>query len=274
MAQSPFLADQLQIEPGSSGTRLINMAAGGELQFQDPDITAVLLKNLVGVRNITDVFVVGSGDGAAYSSIQDAFDAVSNSSSSSSPSLVLVYPGTYTENLVLQKDGAYVLVVGDVVLVVEGGGKGCLATIEEVHGEYFTLMCAVKDFVDECSEEYYCGFPLKGTRFSGIYKETQFVLHLTALAAAAAGGHLEAVRLLLAHGAKADGPSGIAALRWAKGDAMKALKELQHAELDGHKVELKYSTRSGAAAAGGGGPAGRDGKKVVAKGSKLLLRTF
>ena len=60
----------------------------------------------------------------------------------------------------------------------------------------------------------------------------------------------------------------------AKGDAMKALKELQHAELDGHKVELKYSTRSGAAAAGGGGPAGRDGKKVVAKGSKLLLRNL
>lgn len=127
MAQSPFLADQLQIEPGSPGTRLVNMSAGGELQFQDPDIAAVLLRNLLGTRNITGVYVVGSGDGAAYATVQSAFDAIPNSSSSSSPSVVLIYPGTYTENLTLQKDGVYVLGVGEVTL--ENSGASDTLTI-------------------------------------------------------------------------------------------------------------------------------------------------
>jgi hypothetical protein len=117
MAQSPFLADQLQIEPGSAGTRLINGNVDGELQFQDSEVSAVLLKALVGTRNITGVFVVGrAGDGAAYTSVQDAFDAIPNSSSSSAPSLVLIYPGVYSENLTLQKDGVFIQGVGGVTL--------------------------------------------------------------------------------------------------------------------------------------------------------------
>jgi len=120
MAQSPFLTDQIQIESGSAGTRLINMAVGGELQFQDPGVAAVLLEALLGTRNITGVFVVGPGDGAAYSTVQSAFDAIPTSSSAAAPSLVLVYPGTYTENLTLQKDGVHVIGVGDVTLTNSG----------------------------------------------------------------------------------------------------------------------------------------------------------
>ena len=48
-------------------------------------------------------------------------------------------------------------------------------------------------------------------------------VQVTALTAAACGGHVEAVRLLLARGAKADGASGAAARRAAKSDEVKAL---------------------------------------------------
>jgi len=120
MAQSPFLVDQIQIEPGATGTRLINRDSEGSLQFQDPDITSVLLKNLVGARNISGVYVVGSGDGAAYTTIQGALDAVSDSSSATNPSVVLVYPGVYPETLTLQKDGVMVQGLGSAVLQNSG----------------------------------------------------------------------------------------------------------------------------------------------------------
>jgi ankyrin repeat protein len=93
--------------------------------------------------------------------------------------------------------------VGDEVLIVGGKGKGSLATIAH-------------DYHD--SERY----KLQGASCgSGYYKEAQVTLQ--ALTAAALGGHLEAVRLLLDRGAKADGEGGAAALRLAKGDAVKEL---------------------------------------------------
>jgi hypothetical protein len=58
---------------------------------------------------------------------------------------------------------------------------------------------------------------------SGWYKEAEVTLQVTPLTAAAAGGHVEAVRLLLERGAKADGESGAAALRFAKSDEVKGL---------------------------------------------------
>ena len=121
MAQSPFLTDQVQFEPGASGTRLINMGSGGELQFEDPDVSGVFLRSLVGTRSITGVFTVGrAGDGAAYTSIQDALDAVPTSSSTSAPSVLLIYPGDYTENLVIQKDGVALYGFGDVRIINNG----------------------------------------------------------------------------------------------------------------------------------------------------------
>ena len=42
MPQPPFLVDQIQIEPGSVGTRLISRHATGELKFQDPLVTLLL----------------------------------------------------------------------------------------------------------------------------------------------------------------------------------------------------------------------------------------
>ena len=96
MAQTAFLVDVIQIEPGSTGTRKISRAAtAGALKLEDPLLpSGVLLSQLVGIRNITGVFVVGrAGDGAAYTSIQDALDVVPLTSSSLLPSLILIGPG-------------------------------------------------------------------------------------------------------------------------------------------------------------------------------------
>jgi hypothetical protein len=120
MPQPPFLVDQIQIEPGSSGTRLISRDVSGSLRFQDPSVT-LLLSQMAGARNITGVFVVGrAGFGAPYTSIQDALDAIPSSSSESSPSLVMVYPGTYAENLKIQRDGVTIFGIGDVTVSNSG----------------------------------------------------------------------------------------------------------------------------------------------------------
>lgn len=113
MAQNPLLIDQIDIEPGAAGTRRINKATDGSLQFRDPSVTAVLLSALVGIRNITGLFVVGrAGDGSPYTTIQDALDAIPDTSSSDAPSVVLVGPGEYVENLTIEKDGVFLFGVG------------------------------------------------------------------------------------------------------------------------------------------------------------------
>jgi hypothetical protein len=66
---------------------------------------------------VASIFVVGkSGAGAEYTTIQSALDAVSAGSSLATPSLVLVGPGVYTENLVIDKDGVFLVGLGGVVI--------------------------------------------------------------------------------------------------------------------------------------------------------------
>lgn len=121
MAQNPFLVDQVQIEPGESGTRLINRASDGSLQFQDPSITSVVLSSLLGLRNITGVYIVGTaGDGAPYTSIQDALDEIPDSSDEASPNVILIMSGTYTENVSVTKDGVHFLGLGQVTIANDG----------------------------------------------------------------------------------------------------------------------------------------------------------
>jgi ankyrin repeat protein len=96
--------------------------------------------------------------------------------------------------------------VCDVVLIVDGEGKGSVATVTKqltLYGELYLLQGAR------------CG--------SGYYQTAQVSVQVTALAVAAAGGHVAAVRLLLDRGATAGGESGAAALRAAASDEMKAL---------------------------------------------------
>ena len=119
MAQSPYKVDVLQIEPAAAGTRTISRdATDGSLKFIDAAITAGLtLSQLSGIRNITGIFVVGrAGSGAPHTAIQDALDAIPDASDADAPSLILVGPGLYTENLTIDHDGVYIIGLGGVVL--------------------------------------------------------------------------------------------------------------------------------------------------------------
>jgi len=119
MPQPPFLVDALQIEPGSGDTLTISRdSTDGAMKFVDAVITSgAALSQLMGLRNVTGVFVVGrAGDGASYTTIQSALDAVPASSSAAAPSLVLVLPGMYTEDITIQKDGVYLVGLGGVTI--------------------------------------------------------------------------------------------------------------------------------------------------------------
>ena len=123
MAQPPYLLDVLQIEPGSGDTLTISRdSTAGAMSFVDAIISGgVLLPNLVGLRNVTGLFIVGrAGDGAPYTTIQSALDAIPTGSSAAAPSLVMVMPGVYAENLTVQKDGTYIVGMGGVTLQNSG----------------------------------------------------------------------------------------------------------------------------------------------------------
>ena len=108
MPQPNFQVDGLRIEPGSGQTLTITRdAATGSLRFTDAVVTGgINLSSLAGLGTIAGVLVVGaSGTGAQYTTVQSAIDAVPASASLSDPYVVLVMPGVYSENLVIEKAG-------------------------------------------------------------------------------------------------------------------------------------------------------------------------
>ena len=113
MPQPPFKTDVLQIEPGSGDTLTISRdSTDGSLRFVDAVITGgVTLKELVSTKNITGLATVGAGEGAEYATIQEAIDATT-----ATPAVVLINPGTYSENIKIEKDGLYLVGVGAVTL--------------------------------------------------------------------------------------------------------------------------------------------------------------
>ena len=123
MPQSPFLVDALQIEPGSGDTLTLSRdSAEGAMKFVDPIIPGgAFLQSLVGLRNITGLFIVGrEGDGSPYTTIQDALDAVPDASSAALPSVVLVSSGVYQENVTIQKDGVFLVSLGGAKIINDG----------------------------------------------------------------------------------------------------------------------------------------------------------
>jgi len=123
MAQPPVLADQIQIEPGTTtyGTRVIDREpTDGSLRFADPTVTAIL-SALVGIRNITGLYLVGrAGDGAPYTSIQAALDDIPDTTDPTAPALVLVMSGQWTENLTISKNGVHLVGLGEATLFNSG----------------------------------------------------------------------------------------------------------------------------------------------------------
>lgn len=114
MAQDPLLVDQISIEPGSTGTRLINRASDGSIQFTDPVVGTKTLSAIAGLGSITGVMVVGQT--GKYIAIQTAIDAVPVSSSVTNPYLVLVMPGVYTEDVTIYRDGVFLVGLGGVTI--------------------------------------------------------------------------------------------------------------------------------------------------------------
>ena len=134
MAQDPMLLDQLQIEPGSAGTRLIRMAADGSLEFVDALVTGgITVMQLAGLKSMQNVLVVGkAGAGAGYNTIQAALDLIPASSSPSNPYYVLVGPGQYRETINIARNGIYIIGFGAVLQSLEEAnpdGPGAYHTV-------------------------------------------------------------------------------------------------------------------------------------------------
>jgi len=114
MPQNPFLIDQIDIEPGSAGTRRINRDAGtGGLAFQDAVVTTPITLSQIAQIPVANVFTVGkSGVGAQYTTIQSALDAVPLTASATNPYVIVVYPGRYDETVNIVRDGVRLFGVG------------------------------------------------------------------------------------------------------------------------------------------------------------------
>lgn len=119
MAQPPFKTDVLQIDPSATGTRTISRdTTTNELKFVDPTFpSGVKLSDLVGLQTITATTVVGTGGGATYTTIQSAIDALPTTGSYTNPQVILLFPGTYTEKLTIDKDGVVLVGQGEVRIV-------------------------------------------------------------------------------------------------------------------------------------------------------------
>lgn len=141
MPQPPFLVDQIDIEPGSAGTRRINRdAATGGLAFQDAVVTSPLvLQQLANLTTITNVAIVGkTGAGAQYTTIQAALDAVPSAASATNPYIIIVMPGVYDETVNIVRDGVRLIGIGKPVL------RSALETTPDAGGNDHTLIISAQ----------------------------------------------------------------------------------------------------------------------------------
>lgn len=112
----PLKIDQLSISPTNTETLLIQKGTGGNLLFTDESISGgITLKKLSGI-SMDNLISVGVGNGSDFTSIQDAIDEAPTTSTAANPTLILIYSGTYSENIVIDKDGLVFIGVGRVIL--------------------------------------------------------------------------------------------------------------------------------------------------------------
>jgi hypothetical protein len=107
MVQDPFRVDQLRIRPeAASLIRIYDVS--GDLAFQDASTVGTLFRDLAGLA-LANLYTVGTGLGAGYSTIQSALDAVPSSSSPTNPYVILVGPGQYQETVTVVRDGVTII---------------------------------------------------------------------------------------------------------------------------------------------------------------------
>ena len=119
MTQPNIQADGVRIEPGSGQTLTITRdAVTGSLKFVDAVVTGgINLSQLAGLGTVAGTLIVGvSGTGAQYTTVQSAINAVPVTASLANPYVILVMPGVYNENLVIEKAGITVQGLGRVVI--------------------------------------------------------------------------------------------------------------------------------------------------------------
>jgi hypothetical protein len=114
MAMPPLLIDQVSIAPGNAGTRSLQRDAGtGALSFTDSVSGTLLLSQLANLGSVAGVILVGkSGAGAQYTDITSALATIPSNASQTNPYVILVMPGVYVEDVVLDRDGVVLLGVG------------------------------------------------------------------------------------------------------------------------------------------------------------------
>lgn len=129
MAQSKFSQlDGIKFDPENhAGVEIYVNTLNGTLVFKDQEVSATPLSKLVGFENIDAVFLVGkAGNGARYKNIQDAINDVPVTSTSLSPSVIIVTAGVYNEALLIQKDGLHIIGLGHVVIKGVAGSPSVL----------------------------------------------------------------------------------------------------------------------------------------------------
>lgn len=147
MPQLPFLVDQLQIEPGSGDTILINRGNTGSLTFTDTQVpSGIRLADLLSLQNYQDVFVVGKIN-APYATIQEAINAIPDGYLNNS--VVLVTNGVYVENLTISKDNVQIIGMG-ATLVNDGDSSTVTIQVSETSTP---LKCTIQDMIIQCDQD-------------------------------------------------------------------------------------------------------------------------
>lgn len=116
--QDPLLTDQIKFSSDQSDSVFIKPDENGNLGFTDNTLeTLTLFSDLTGIQNIDNVYIVGkSGSGARFTTIQSAINDAPLNSSETNPQVILIFPGSYYENISINKNGLYLIGLGQVKL--------------------------------------------------------------------------------------------------------------------------------------------------------------
>lgn len=106
---------RILIEPLITGSRVISGDHLGNMILSDVGST-LSLRDMANLSTIDNVYVVGpSGSGAGYNKISDAISDVNGANRS----IILVFPGLYGEDILINKNNVSIIGLGDVLIEQE-----------------------------------------------------------------------------------------------------------------------------------------------------------